>query len=87
MVALDEASPSTDLIVVDREDAGTKLLNWLYAEASAISVQAEAPGEAIAFLFASIQQLPEGNRDSTTPWPLLPQTPTPPDRWRMWRHH
>ncbi|NPU13518.1 helix-turn-helix transcriptional regulator [Bradyrhizobium sp. 83002] len=54
---------STDLIVVDREDAGTKLLNWLYAEASAISVQAEAPGEAIAFLYASIEQLPEGNRD------------------------
>ncbi|EIG58037.1 helix-turn-helix transcriptional regulator [Bradyrhizobium sp. WSM1253] len=54
---------SADLIVVDREDEGTKLLNWLYAEPSAISVQAEAPGEAFAFLYAAIEQLPEGNRD------------------------
>jgi transcriptional regulator with XRE-family HTH domain len=54
---------STDLVLVDREDEGTRLLNWLYGEPAAMSVQAEAPGEAIAFLYASIEQLPDGYRD------------------------
>jgi transcriptional regulator with XRE-family HTH domain len=54
---------SADLVLVDREDEGTRLLNWLYGEPAAMSVQAEAPGEAIAFLYASIEQLPGGYRD------------------------
>jgi hypothetical protein len=48
---------SADLVLVEREDEGTRLLNWLYGEPAAISVQAEAPGEAIAFLYAAIEQL------------------------------
>jgi transcriptional regulator with XRE-family HTH domain len=54
---------STDLVLVDRDDEGTRLLHWLYGESAAIAVQAEAPGEAIAFLYASIEQLPGGYRD------------------------
>jgi hypothetical protein len=54
---------STDLVLADRDDEATKLLQWLYGEPAAMSVQGEAPGEAIAFLYAAIEQLPPGYRD------------------------
>lgn len=54
---------SADLVLVDRDDEATKLLEWLYGEPNAISIQAESLDEAVAFLYAAIEQLPEGYRD------------------------
>ena len=54
---------SAALVLTDRDDDATRLLRWLYGEPAVIAVQAEAPGEAIAFLYAAIEQLPVGYRD------------------------
>ena len=53
---------STDLILAGRDEEATKLLRWLRDDPSIHSVQAEAPDEAVAFLYAAIGQLPEPNR-------------------------
>lgn len=53
---------STDLILAGRDEEATKVLRWLRDEPSVFAVQAEAPDEAIAFLYATIAQLPEPHR-------------------------
>ena len=53
---------STDLILAGRDEEATKVLRWLRDGPSVLSVQAEAPDEAIAFLYAAIDQLPEPHR-------------------------
>jgi transcriptional regulator with XRE-family HTH domain len=54
---------SAALVLADRDDEATRVLRWLYGEPAVMAVQAEAPGEAIAFLYAAIEQLPVGYRD------------------------
>jgi hypothetical protein len=53
---------STDLILGGRDEEASKVLRWLRDDASVLSVQAEAPDEAIGFLYAAIDQLPEPHR-------------------------
>jgi transcriptional regulator with XRE-family HTH domain len=53
---------STDLILAGRDEEATKALRWLRDDPSVLAVQAEAPDEAIAFLYATIDQLPEPHR-------------------------
>jgi transcriptional regulator with XRE-family HTH domain len=53
---------STDLILAGRDEEATKILRWLRDDPSVLSIQAEAPDEAIAFLHAAIGELPEPNR-------------------------
>jgi len=54
---------SAALVLADRDDQATRVLRWLYGEPAVMAFQAEAPGEAIAFLYAAIDQLPIGYRD------------------------
>jgi hypothetical protein len=51
-----------EIILTDRDDEGTAVLKWLRDPPSLLSVQAEAPDEAIAFLYAAISPLPEAHR-------------------------
>ncbi len=53
---------STDLVLAGRDEEATKILRWLRDDPSVLSIQAEAPDEAIAFLYAAIGELPEPNR-------------------------
>jgi transcriptional regulator with XRE-family HTH domain len=53
---------STDLVLAGRDEEAAKVLRWLRDDPSALSVQTEAPDEAIAFLYATIDQLPEPHR-------------------------
>jgi hypothetical protein len=53
---------STDLILAGRDEEAAKVLRWLRDDPSVLAVQAEAPDEAIAFLSATIDQLPEPHR-------------------------
>lgn len=49
---------SSDVILVDRDEEATTVLRWLRREASSLVVLGESPDEAIAFLNATIEQLP-----------------------------
>ena len=62
MVVIDRAASSTDLILAGRDEEATKILRWLRDDPSVLSIQAEAPDEAIAFLYAAIGELPEPDR-------------------------
>lgn len=53
---------TSDIVKADRDEEATRVLRWLYAEPSLLSVQAEAVDEAIAFLYAAIEPLPEIER-------------------------
>jgi transcriptional regulator with XRE-family HTH domain len=53
---------SSNLIVVDRDDQAAKVLAWLYGPPAAISLQAEASGEAMAFVAGALAALPESYR-------------------------
>jgi hypothetical protein len=53
---------SADLILVDRDEDATAILRWAKSDPALISVQADAPDEAIAFLFAALRSLPEPHR-------------------------
>jgi transcriptional regulator with XRE-family HTH domain len=53
---------STDLILAGRDEEAARVLRWLQGEPSVLSVQAESSDEAVAFLHASIQQLPPDYR-------------------------
>lgn len=55
-------SLSRELIIADRDDQAISVLRWLYGSESALSVQAEAADEAIAFLHAAIGLLPLNDR-------------------------
>jgi len=54
---------SVPLVLADRDNTATRLWEWLGGEASVFAVQADAPIEAIAFLYAAIEQYPIGYRD------------------------
>ncbi len=53
---------SSNLIVVDRDDQAAKVLAWLYGPPATISLQAEASGEAMAFVSGALAALPEPYR-------------------------
>jgi transcriptional regulator with XRE-family HTH domain len=55
---------SADIVLTDRDEDGAAVLKWLKDSPSLLSIQAEAPDEAIAFLYAAISQLPENHRMS-----------------------
>ena len=55
---------SADIVLTDRDEDGAAVLKWLKDSPSLLSIQAEAPDEAIAFLYAAISQLPENHRIS-----------------------
>jgi len=53
---------STDLVLAGRDEDMIKVLEWLRDGPSVMDLQAESPQEAIAFLYAAIQPLPENYR-------------------------
>ena len=53
---------SQDLLIADRDDQWVSVLRWLSEPESILSVQAEAADEAMAFLHATIGQLPLEHR-------------------------
>ncbi len=50
------------LSLAGRDEEQTKVLRWLRDSPQQLSVQAEAPDEALAFLYASISPLPEEHK-------------------------
>ena len=72
---------SADIVLTDRDEDGTAVLEWLKDPPSLLSVQAEAPDEAIAFLYAAISQLPENYRLSYWGHASSPPTMTQPASW------
>ena len=62
--SLSTSPPLSDqLVLADRDDTATKLRGWLRDEAATFGIHADAPIEAIAFLYAAIEQYPTGYRD------------------------
>jgi transcriptional regulator with XRE-family HTH domain len=53
---------TSDLVLAGRDDEAINLLNWLRGKPSVRSVQADSPDDAILFLYASIDLLPEPDR-------------------------
>jgi transcriptional regulator with XRE-family HTH domain len=53
---------STDLILADRDEEAARIHRWLLQPAGVLGIQAESTDEAIAFLRASLRQLPEEHR-------------------------
>ncbi len=50
---------SRDLILAGRDNEAARILSWLRGSGGLLSVQAESPDEALAFLHAAIQELPQ----------------------------
>lgn len=57
-----ETPLTEDIVLTGREDDQTAILKWLRGPPDMISIQAEAPEEAVAFLHAAISPLPEAHR-------------------------
>ncbi|WP_231138544.1 XRE family transcriptional regulator [Cupriavidus metallidurans] len=53
---------TTDVILAGRDDDQTVVHKWLRNSPGLLSIQAEAPEEAVAFLFAALSPLPERYR-------------------------
>ena len=53
---------STELVLVGRDEEAAQILRWLRDEPAVFSLQAELSDEAIAFLYATIGELPEPYR-------------------------
>jgi transcriptional regulator with XRE-family HTH domain len=53
---------SIDLILAGRDEDAAHVLRWLRGEPSVLAMQGESPDEAIAFLYAAIEQLPSDYR-------------------------
>ena len=51
-----------DILLTDRDECHTAVLRWLRGAPQLISIQADAPDEAMAFLYAAISPLPESHR-------------------------
>ena len=52
-----------EIVLAGRDNEAIDLLNWLRATPTVRSVQADSPDDAIAFLYASIDLLPEPHRE------------------------
>jgi hypothetical protein len=80
-------SLSTNLILGGREEAKKQIQDWLSGNPDALTLQADSNDEAIAFLAAVVQTLPEPERtvvlsrsfvvNSTTAWQQFIQSPKP----------
>jgi hypothetical protein len=57
-----ETPLTPDVVLTGRDDDQTAVLKWLRGSPQLLSVQAEAPDEAMAFLYAAISPLPERYR-------------------------
>ena len=55
---------SEELLLVDREDDATAVHKWLEGDPAVLSVQAEAPQEAVAFLHACLSRYPDRFADA-----------------------
>jgi hypothetical protein len=53
---------TSDVVLTGRDEDHTAVLKWLRGAAQLLSIQAEAPDEAMAFLYAAISPLPERYR-------------------------
>jgi transcriptional regulator with XRE-family HTH domain len=53
---------STDLILADRDEEAARIHRWLLQPPDVLGIQAESTDEAIAFLRASLRQLPDEHR-------------------------
>lgn len=51
------------LVLLDRDEMAVKVWSWLKGAPSHLTIQAEDADEAIAFLYAAIDQMPQGYRD------------------------
>jgi len=49
---------SLDLMLAGRDEDAAHVLRWLRSEPSVLAMQGESPDEAVAFLYAAIEQLP-----------------------------
>lgn len=54
---------NSELILAGRDKEAARVLKWLYGEPSVLSLEADAPAEAAAFLYASLDQLPPTYRE------------------------
>jgi len=59
-----DPATSCDLVVGGRDEEVQRLIEQVEASPSAVAIRADSRDEALAFLAASIQRLPEVNRDS-----------------------
>ncbi len=50
---------TSDVLLTDRDENHTSILKWLRGSPQLISIQADAPDEVTAFLYAAISSLPE----------------------------
>ncbi len=57
-----ETPLTPDVVLTGRDEDQTAVLKWLRGAAQLLSIQAEAPDEAMAFLYAAISPLPERYR-------------------------
>jgi transcriptional regulator with XRE-family HTH domain len=53
---------TTELMLAGRDEDAARILRWLREGPSLLSVQGESPDEAVAFLYATIEQLPDEYR-------------------------
>jgi transcriptional regulator with XRE-family HTH domain len=51
------------LVLAGRDSESARMLKWLHGEAAVLTVEADTSAEAIAFLYATIDQLPRGYRE------------------------
>lgn len=54
---------SIPLVLADRDESAARIWQWLRDEPAAFALNADAPMEAKAFLYAAIEQYPPGYRD------------------------
>lgn len=66
---------TAEVLLTSRDDEQAAVLKWLRGAPQVLSIQAEAPEEAIAFLYASISPLPEPYRLSYWSRCVLADTP------------
>jgi hypothetical protein len=57
-----ETPLTPDVVLTGRDEDQTAVLKWLRGPPQLLSIQAEAPDEAMAFLYAAISPLPERYR-------------------------
>ncbi|OUC14738.1 MAG: hypothetical protein B0A82_10425 [Alkalinema sp. CACIAM 70d] len=62
-----EPSLSKDLVIGGREQERDRIISWLRGSPSALSLQADSPEEAIAFLAAVVQSLEDEERSQVLP--------------------
>ena len=53
---------TADIVLTDRDDDATAILKWVRGPPALLAIQAEAPAEALAVLYAAISPLPEAHR-------------------------